>query len=906
MSKIKTNIKNISILIMILALLPIEASAAETIVLSPASQIVTIGNYATVIAETNGLPPGWGIYFLVEHGACTFDYCDYFQRMVYSDSNGIASFTYYYDKQVIDSVRASTWSPTVDELDIVSNKVQVSWVAPPDGTPCDDGNPSTQIDTYQSGVCTGTQLYDTDYDGIYDDVDNCPSVSNPGQENADGDAYGDICDPAPLDPYNDIDGDGIAGNVDNCPTTYNPDQIDTDADTIGNACDLSPFGEDSTPPTTTDDTPIDWKNINFDVILSCTDNSGGSGCKETKYNIDGGVWNTGTLISITSDGDHTIQYYSTDNAGNTETTKTIHAKLDKIPPTITESKNPSPNQNGWNNGDVTVSFACSDGISGVASCTSSQIISTEGFGQSVTGTATDMGGNSASIVVGDINIDKTPPNVGVSRSPGPNSNEWNNGPVTVTFTATDALSGVHIPTEIVAMNLQGASQSITRRFEDKAGNVATGYVTGINIDLTPPTVTATPDRLPDSNVWYNHGLTISFTGVDSLSGIKDCELPRTYNGPDGLGVSASGSCTDIAGNTGIGALNFNYDATPPTITGSRIPLANSNGWNNEDVIVSFTCSDLSSPVISCPQGTTISTEDAGQSVTGTATDQADNSASATVGDINIDKTVPTITASASTIDGVYTSGTWTNKDVTVGFSCSDDKSGIESCSGPVVISGERAGQSEEGSTTDKAGNTASTTFSGINIDKTPPVITLNGNNEKVELGSTYIDAGATATDNFGGYIVVTSTGTVNTNAIGKYTITYSAVDSAGNSAEKTRIVDVIYMFTGFFQPVDNTPTLNSVKSGSAVPIKFSLNGYQGLNIFMTGYPVSKRIDCATNVALDDIEITETAGQSSLSYDDTTGQYKYVWKTDTGWTGTCRQLNVKLNDGIEHLGNFKFK
>ncbi|HEY7628136.1 MAG TPA: ExeM/NucH family extracellular endonuclease, partial [Ilumatobacteraceae bacterium] len=45
-----------------------------------------------------------------------------------------------------------------------------------------------------------------------------------------------------------------------------------------------------------------------------------------------------------------------------------------------------------------------------------------------------------------------------------------------------------------------------------------------------------------------------------------------------------------------------------------------------------------------------------------------------------------------------------------------------------------------------------------------------------------------------------------------------------------------YDFSGFFQPVDNLPTTNTVKAGQAVPVKFSLNGNQGLDIFAMGYP----------------------------------------------------------------------
>ncbi|HJQ98172.1 MAG TPA: thrombospondin type 3 repeat-containing protein, partial [Candidatus Polarisedimenticolaceae bacterium] len=81
---------------------------------------------------------------------------------------------------------------------------------------------------------------DTDGDGLLDLFDNCSLVANAGQDNADGDAFGDVCDLC-----TDLDGDGF-GNagfpvstcaLDNCPSDPNPAQIDTDGDTLGNACD---------------------------------------------------------------------------------------------------------------------------------------------------------------------------------------------------------------------------------------------------------------------------------------------------------------------------------------------------------------------------------------------------------------------------------------------------------------------------------------------------------------------------------------------------------------------------------------------------------------------------------------------------------------------------------------------
>jgi Tol biopolymer transport system component len=115
-----------------------------------------------------------------------------------------------------------------------------------------------------------------------------------------------------------------------------------------------------------------------------------------------------------------------------------------------------------------------------------------------------------------------------------------------------------------------------------------------------------------------------------------------------------------------------------------------------------------------------------------------------------------------------------------------------------------------------------------------------------------------------------------------------------------------YDFSGFFSPVNDLPTLNSMKAGRAVPVKFSLDGDQGLDIFAEGYPVSHQIDCDSTTQVDSIEQTVTAGESSLSYDAITDQYTYTWKSDKTWAGTCRQFTMKLDDGTVHQANFKFR
>ncbi len=117
---------------------------------------------------------------------------------------------------------------------------------------------------------------------------------------------------------------------------------------------------------------------------------------------------------------------------------------------------------------------------------------------------------------------------------------------------------------------------------------------------------------------------------------------------------------------------------------------------------------------------------------------------------------------------------------------------------------------------------------------------------------------------------------------------------------------VPFDFSGFFPPVDNPPAVNVVNAGRAIPVKFSLSGDKGLNIFAAGFPVSQQIACGDGAPESEIEQTVTAGGSSLSYDAESDTYTYVWKTEKSWAGTCRQLIVRLNDGSERVAFFKFK
>jgi hypothetical protein len=198
----------------------------------------------------------------------------------------------------------------------------------------------------------------------------------------------------------------------------------------------------------------------------------------------------------------------------------------------------------------------------------------------------------------------------------------------------------------------------------------------------------------------------------------------------------------------------------------------------------------------------------------------------------------------------------------------------------------------------------------VPIDVDDPTIAVKEGVAVTEVGQPLATSGLfTCTDAGSGVAscvasgIDTSTATLN-GATRTFTVT--ATDRVGRTSTATGTYRVIWVFQGFFQPVDNLPVLNSVKAGSAVPTKFGLGGNQGLNIFAADYPRSGKVACDAADPVTDLEATVTAGSSSLSYDAGTGKYNYVWKTDKVWAGTCRQLLVQLADGTMHRANFKLK
>jgi hypothetical protein len=214
------------------------------------------------------------------------------------------------------------------------------------------------------------------------------------------------------------------------------------------------------------------------------------------------------------------------------------------------------------------------------------------------------------------------------------------------------------------------------------------------------------------------------------------------------------------------------------------------------------------------------------------------------------------------------------------------------------------------SAADAFDNTARASFTVTVRDTTGPTIAPHADVYAFATGNSQAVVNydlPTASDLVDGPVTVTCLpASGSTFTAGTTQVTCTAQDSRGNAATPVHFyVEVGYDWRGFFAPVDNPATVNTVKAGSAIPVKFNLGGNQGLAIFAANSPASGPIACSATDG-DAVEETVTAGSSSLQFDASTGQYIYVWKTEKAWVGQCRVLQVKLRDGQVKSALFKFK
>jgi hypothetical protein len=159
----------------------------------------------------------------------------------------------------------------------------------------------------------------------------------------------------------------------------------------------------------------------------------------------------------------------------------------------------------------------------------------------------------------------------------------------------------------------------------------------VAVDDTPPLVSYSIDGIVGANGWYRGSANGNFVVVrwlvsdpeSAIISTTGCELALQIAGPN-TGTTRSCSATSLGGTTTVTTKSIAIDATPPAVSAAAARAADSNGWYNRPVGVSFSGTDATSGVASCSAATYAGPDNAAAQVAGTCTDLAGNVGSGTL------------------------------------------------------------------------------------------------------------------------------------------------------------------------------------------------------------------------------------------------------------------------------------
>ncbi|TSC84573.1 MAG: Hyalin [Parcubacteria group bacterium Gr01-1014_17] len=370
----------------------------------------------------------------------------------------------------------------------------------------------------------------------------------------------------------------------------------------------------------------------------------------------------------------------------------------------------------------------------------------------------------------------------------------------------------------------GRQIQITVEARIPMGSVGGSYTTNYGISTTPDTTAPVITLLGTSPVTIERGTAYTDAGATASD---------TIDGSINSSVVLSGTVTVAS----IGTYTLSYNAsdlagnaattvTRTVVVQDTIAPTGTIGYStttptNQNVTATLTPSE---PVtVTNNSGATTTTFTNNGSFTFQFADVASNTGSTTATVGNIDKIVPSLTSFslngvvqdvavniASTTVAVALASSepvnWLSVKVEKQIDASVYKifqSGVGCEDGGSSCAKTWTGDVSQGVRTDgvyrvkvhikdAAGNEFNDYISKtITVDTTAPVITITGNTSIThDFGTTYTDSGATASDTRDGAVSVVSSGSVNVNAEGDYTITYTAADALGNTATATRTVQV--------------------------------------------------------------------------------------------------------------------
>ena len=314
---------------------------------------------------------------------------------------------------------------------------------------------------------------------------------------------------------------------------------------------------------------------------------------------------------------------------------------------------------------------------------------------------------------------------------------------------------------------------------------------------------------------------------------------KTYTGLGEGSHAFSVTATDGAGNVTSAEFRWTIDLTAPALAITTVPLdptpSNAASFSFESAEpATFDCqldgaapgaleqcdAEPNDPAKGAKSYTGLA--DGSYTFTVTATDRAGNASTQTFSWL-IDSDVPGVAfdppSPAPNGDG------WNNTDVVISFAIQDAAAGVDvaaSTASPLVLSTEGGAVTATVTARDKAGNTASIPSPAVNIDKTPPAVTITAPAEGAVFGlGQSVAAIYSCTDTLSGAAAcagpVPSGTNIDTTSLGAMSFAVSAADRAGNSATRTAHYTVIPAIPDLVgTAVSNPPSLALPGSSFAV------------------------------------------------------------------------------------------
>ena len=560
---------------------------------------------------------------------------------------------------------------------------------------------------------------------------------------------------------------------------------------------------------------------------------------------DGGETVTVSCTVDTSTlGTYTITYTATDAAGNTGTATRIVTVVDTTAPVITVTSGTDTVEGGstWTDAGATAD--------GGETVTVSGTVDTSTVGTyTITYTATDASENVGTATRTVTVVDTTAPVITVT--PGTDTVEqgatWTDAGATADGGETVTVSYSYLTTTTVS-NLELITEGTypyslgggTHLYSDQSVSLPT-FSTG---DVVNNVTVRMIVRNNDPVVLICNGISVS----KDMSGYSlQQDQPFTYFYDvefsfQGLGLTGEIDGFLLSDHSGISTANL---------------VTSNNLFDTQ-----FSYSHVTATAVSTVDTNTTGT----YTITYTATDASGNTGTATRTVTLVDTTAPVITVTPGT-DTVGQGDTWTD-------------AGATADTGETVTASGTVDTSTIGSytitytATDAAGNTGTATRTVTVVDTTAPVITVTSGTDTVEGGSTWTDAGATSDTGE----TVTSSGAVDTNTLGTYTITYTATDAAGNTGTATRTVTVVI-----------TETVNdSAPYGGAEGANWEVDNGHDQHVENEWHAGTGQILSFTSSqtgALTQLKFDKSAGSTSSNIYSLRGVQMKVTNENTGATAT---------------------